>query len=62
MSIKVVVIEDHPATRLGLVTLLDMAEDIHVVGDFESGREALGKIATLQPDVVILDVRLGEPD
>ena len=58
MSIKVVVIEDHPATRLGLVTLLDMAEDIHVVGDFESGSEALRKITTLRPDVVILDVRL----
>lgn len=60
MSIRVSVVEDHPATRFGLVTLLDMAEDIHVVGEFETGREALGKIAALQPDVVILNV--GLPD
>lgn len=58
MSIKVVVVEDHPTTRFGLVTLLDIAEDIEVVGEFETGSDALGKITALQPDVVILEVRL----
>jgi DNA-binding NarL/FixJ family response regulator len=58
MNIRVAVVEDHPATRFGLVTLLDMAEDIEVVGEFETGRETLEEIAALKPDVVILNVRL----
>jgi YesN/AraC family two-component response regulator len=58
MKIKVFVVEDHPATRLGLIMLLDREDGIKVVGEAESGAEALQKIAVLQPDLVVLDVRL----
>ena len=58
MKIMVLVVEDHPATRLGLVMLLEREDDIEVVGEAESGAEALQKIAALQPDLVVLDVRL----
>jgi DNA-binding NarL/FixJ family response regulator len=60
MSLRVAVVEDHPATRFGLVTMLDMAEDIEVVGEFGAGRETLDNMAALQPDVVIQNV--GLPD
>ena len=58
MKIKVFVVEDHPATRLGLAMLLEKEDDIEVVGEAESGAEALQKISELQPDIVLLDVRL----
>jgi DNA-binding NarL/FixJ family response regulator len=58
MKIKVLVVEDHPATRLGLVMLLEREDDIEVVGEAENGAEALQKIRELQPDIVLLDLRL----
>jgi DNA-binding NarL/FixJ family response regulator len=58
MSINVIVVEDHPATRIGLVTILNKAIDIEVIGEFETGREMLNQIAALQPDVVLLNVLL----
>jgi NarL family two-component system response regulator LiaR len=58
MGIKVIVIEDHPTTRFGLVTLLNREEDIEVVAEYGSGREALEKLPFQSADVILLDVRL----
>jgi DNA-binding NarL/FixJ family response regulator len=57
MSIKVIIIEEQTITRFGLLTLIEGEKDIEVVGEFATGQEALDKMAGLQPDVVILDVR-----
>jgi len=58
MSIRVVVVEDHPTTRFGLVTLLNREPDIEIVAEFETGRDALEKITDQGTDLVLLDVRL----
>lgn len=58
MSIKVVIVEDHPTTRLGLVTLLNREPDIEVVAEYETGLEAVEKITDQNVDLVLLDVRL----
>ncbi|HVL80998.1 MAG TPA: response regulator transcription factor [Actinomycetota bacterium] len=58
MSIRVVVVEDHTLVREGLVTMLDVEEDIEVVAQAGDGEEALEVILEHEPDVVMLDLRL----
>jgi DNA-binding NarL/FixJ family response regulator len=60
MVIRVVLVEDHPIVRLGLHMLLDKEEDIEIVGEAESGREALLIVRAQKPDVVLVDI--GLPD
>jgi DNA-binding NarL/FixJ family response regulator len=60
MVIRVVLVEDHPIVRLGLHMLLDKEEDIEIVGEAESGREALLIVRAQKPDVVLMDI--GLPD
>ncbi|MBC7227313.1 MAG: response regulator transcription factor [Thermoflexales bacterium] len=57
-TIRVLLADDHPTLRLGLRVLLDRQPDIEVVGEAESGEEALAKILALQPDVAVLDCQL----
>lgn len=57
--IRLLIVDDHPITCDGLAEWLPMKEkDIEVVGTAYSGWDALGKIETLQPDVVLLDCKL----
>ncbi|MGO1949272.1 MAG: response regulator [Mycobacteriaceae bacterium] len=56
--IRVVVADDHPAFRAGIVTLLDSAPDISVVGEADDGPSALEVAGTVRPDVVLTDVRM----
>jgi len=60
--IRVVLVDDHGVFRLGLRALLDRVEDLTVVGEASSGREALAQVAALKPDVVVMDVSMGEMD
>jgi signal transduction histidine kinase/DNA-binding NarL/FixJ family response regulator len=55
---RVVVVDDHPATRAGLSALLAAQPDIGVVGQAADGEEALRVVAALQPDVALVDLRL----
>jgi DNA-binding NarL/FixJ family response regulator len=61
MAIKVLIVDDHEAARLGLQTFFD-GSPIKVVGEATSGTEALTKAKRLKPDVVLLDVRMPEGD
>lgn len=56
----VVIVDDHPAFREGLVAMLAEADDVVVIGQAADGREAIRICAELQPDVVLMDLRLPE--
>ena len=56
--IRVLVVDDQTLLRRGLRGLLEMIPDLEVVGEAADGNEALERIATLRPDVILLDVRM----
>jgi DNA-binding NarL/FixJ family response regulator len=60
--IRLLIVDDQTIIRHGLKSLLELQEDLIVVGDATNGQEALDLIASLQqhqlPDVVLLDVRM----
>ncbi|MDP8950948.1 MAG: response regulator transcription factor [Actinomycetota bacterium] len=57
---KLLLVEDHPTLRFGLKLLLDSAGDFEVVGEAENSVDAVRLAQELRPDLVILDLRLGE--
>ncbi len=56
--IKVLVVDDHDLVRTGIRRMLADVDGIGVVGEAESGEEALSKVRELAPDVVLMDVRM----
>jgi two-component system invasion response regulator UvrY len=56
--IKVFLVDDHELVRTGIRHILQRAPDIDVVGEAASGAEALALAAELQPDVVLMDLRM----
>ncbi|MGW6409569.1 response regulator [Streptomyces vinaceus] len=52
--------DDHAVVRAGLLALLGSAPDIEVLGEAGSGEEAVALAAKLRPDVVLMDLQLGE--
>jgi len=61
MGARVLIVDDHPVVRQGLRSLLSQYPDIQVVGEADGSPAALGLIADLRPDVVLLDIRLAGP-
>jgi len=55
---RIVIVDDHEVVRLGLRSLLDRHPDFEVVAEASNGREAIEKVDTHKPDVVVLDIRL----
>ncbi len=60
--IRVLLVDDQALVREGLRSLLAPEPDIAVVGEASDGYEAIRKAGTLQPDVVLLDVRMPRMD
>jgi DNA-binding NarL/FixJ family response regulator len=56
--IRVVVADDHPIVRSGIVALLNTAEDVEVVGEATTGLEAVDLALALSPDLVLMDLRM----
>lgn len=57
-DIRVLIVDDHPVVRTGIRNMLEPAMGIHVVGEASTGSEALQMIESLQPNVVLLDMKL----
>lgn len=58
MSIKVFIVDDHALVRAGFKLILGREVDIEVVGEADSGEDALPQIRKLKPDVVLCDLHL----
>jgi DNA-binding NarL/FixJ family response regulator len=58
MAVRILLVDDHPIVRQGLRTLLEGRPGWEVVGEASDGLEALDKVESLQPDVVVLDVTM----
>lgn len=60
--IHILIVDDHPIVREGLVAMLNRRADLQVVGEASNGREALQLCAATQPDIVLTDLRMPEMD
>lgn len=57
-DIKVLLVEDHTMTRLGLSLVLEKADNIKVVGEADDGQKAVELAKSLEPDVILMDIGL----
>lgn len=62
MTVRVVVVDDHPVVRAGLTTVLGIDPDIDVVGQAANGLEAVELAERLRPDVMLMDLQMPELD
>jgi len=60
--IRVLVADDHPVVRSGIVALLAAADDIEVVGEAVDGQDAVEKALALAPQLVLMDLRMPRLD
>ena len=58
--VRVLIVDDHALIREGISALIALQRDMQVVGFAENGREALDRVAELDPDVVLMDLRMPE--
>jgi two-component system, NarL family, response regulator LiaR len=58
VHIGVLIVDDHPVSRAGLGVFIDAQSDLRLVGEAESGEEALALCEKLKPDVVLMDMKL----
>jgi len=61
-KVRVLIADDHPVVREGLVTMLSRENDIEVVGEAQNGKVAIDKARELRPDIVLMDLRMPEVD
>jgi DNA-binding NarL/FixJ family response regulator len=60
--IRVLIADDHALLRDGLRAMLDAQDDLEVVGEATDGEETLARAVELQPDIVIMDIRMPRMD
>lgn len=60
--IRVLLVDDQPLIRVGLRGILELEDDIQVIGEASSGRQALAVLAGTPTDVVLMDIRMPEMD
>lgn len=59
---KIIIVEDHELTRIGLKIALEEYKDIEIIGETASGKEAIELASKLNPDVILMDIGLRELD
>ncbi|WP_170572217.1 response regulator transcription factor [Ruegeria atlantica] len=58
MSIRVLIVDDHPMVAEGIQSILESYDDIEVVGTLGTGQEAVDRVADLFPDVILMDLNM----
>ena len=61
-NIRILIADDHPIVRDGLKKLLALEDDFEVVGEAGDGREVLDRVQEVEPDVLLLDLRMPNLD
>src|SRR6266571_1603885 len=59
---RVIIADDHELARLGLRTMLEPEPDLEVIGEAATGREAVELSRRLEPDLVLMDIRMPDLD
>jgi DNA-binding NarL/FixJ family response regulator len=59
-TLRILVAEDHPLFRKGMISLLSSVPEFEVAGEAATGEEAVARAAELQPDVVLMDLQMPE--
>ena len=62
MTIRVLLVDDQALVRTGFRMIINTEPDLEVVGEAEDGRQAITQTHRLQPDVVLMDIRMPEMD
>ena len=58
MTIRVVIADDQPLVRAGFATMVGYADDLELVGEAENGADAVALAKRVQPDVILMDIRM----
>jgi DNA-binding NarL/FixJ family response regulator len=61
-SIRILVADDHPIVRDGLIAVLSTQADFEIVGEATTGPETIQRVMALKPDVILLDLAMPEMD
>jgi DNA-binding NarL/FixJ family response regulator len=61
-ALKVLIVDDHPVFRAGLRASLSVEDDVEVVGEAATGVDAVRLTRDLQPDIVVMDLRMPDLD
>lgn len=56
--IRIIIADDHKLFRSGILSLLDEAQDIHIIGEAENGQELITLYEKLKPDVMLVDISM----
>ncbi|MFC1899493.1 response regulator [Chloroflexota bacterium] len=61
-TISVLLVDDHQMAREGLRRMLELEDDIHVIGEASTAIEALAKLESLSPQVTLMDIKMSDMD
>jgi DNA-binding NarL/FixJ family response regulator len=59
-SLRILIAEDHPLFRKGMISLLSSVPEFEVIGEATTGEEAVLRAAQMQPDVILMDLQMPE--
>ena len=61
-KIRLMIVDDHEVVRLGMRAAFELEPDMTIVGEAGSGAEAVAKVGVLDPQVILMDVRMNNGD